>query len=180
MADVTINYKGSKVAELSDSGAKTLKTSGKYCEGDVSVIYTKPATEKVNCKIYTVTLSKQFGQILLATLDDEVKAHINDDSLVVTLTNMSACDNQNYTGYNYIARNMAYGQYGSYPIYGMCDRFQGGNKTAPFNIYYPANYTGTDTSKGGYGVFHYISGKYYITPGDGYIGAVTYRLTFTW
>lgn len=180
MADVTINYKGSKVAELSDSGTKTLKTSGKYCEGDVSVIYTKPATEKVSCKIYTVTLSKQYGQILLATLDDEVKAHINDNSLVVTLTNMSPCDNQDYTGYNFIVRNMSYGAYSSVAIYGMADRVQSSGKSAPFNIYYPANYTGTSTSKGGYATFHYISGKYYITPGDGYIGAGTYRLIFTW
>lgn len=41
MADVTINYKGSKIAELSASGTKTLKTSGTYCEGDISVNYAK-------------------------------------------------------------------------------------------------------------------------------------------
>lgn len=41
MADVTINYKGSKIAELSASGTKTLKTSGTYCEGDISVSYDK-------------------------------------------------------------------------------------------------------------------------------------------
>lgn len=46
MADVTINYKGSKIAEMSSSGTKTLKTSGTYCEGDVSVNYVKtPASE---------------------------------------------------------------------------------------------------------------------------------------
>ena len=42
MADVSIKYKGSAIAELSASGTKTLKTSGKYCEGDVTVLYTKP------------------------------------------------------------------------------------------------------------------------------------------
>lgn len=43
MADVTVKYKDTAIAELSDSGTKTLKTSGKYCEGDVMVEYSKPA-----------------------------------------------------------------------------------------------------------------------------------------
>ena len=43
MADVTVKYKDTAIAELSDSGTKTLKTSGKYCEGDVMVEYVKPA-----------------------------------------------------------------------------------------------------------------------------------------
>jgi hypothetical protein len=40
MADVSIKYKGSAVAEMSESGSKTLKTSGKYCESDIVVEYT--------------------------------------------------------------------------------------------------------------------------------------------
>ena len=43
MADVTLTYKGSTIAEMSDSGSKTLKTSGKYCEGDIGVSYVKPS-----------------------------------------------------------------------------------------------------------------------------------------
>ena len=43
MADLTIKYKGNPIAELSDSGTKTLKTAGKYCEGDITVEYAKPA-----------------------------------------------------------------------------------------------------------------------------------------
>lgn len=43
MADLTIKYKGQPIAELSDSGTKTLKTAGKYCEDDISVEYAKPA-----------------------------------------------------------------------------------------------------------------------------------------
>ena len=43
MADLIINYKGNPIAELSESGTKTLKTAGKYCEGDISVEYAKPA-----------------------------------------------------------------------------------------------------------------------------------------
>lgn len=43
MADVTVKYKATVIAELSGSGTKTLKTAGKYCEGDVMVEYSKPA-----------------------------------------------------------------------------------------------------------------------------------------
>ena len=43
MADLIINYKGNPIAELSESGTKTLKTAGKYCEGDITVEYAKPA-----------------------------------------------------------------------------------------------------------------------------------------
>ena len=42
MADVTLTYKGSTIAEMNDTGTKTLKTSGKYCEGDIGVSYVKP------------------------------------------------------------------------------------------------------------------------------------------
>ena len=48
MADVTLTYKGSTIAEMSDTGTKTLKTSGKYCEGDIGVSYVKPASGSVS------------------------------------------------------------------------------------------------------------------------------------
>lgn len=44
MSEVNINYKGSKIAGMDASGTKTLLTSGKYCEGDISVEYTQPST----------------------------------------------------------------------------------------------------------------------------------------
>lgn len=44
MADVTLTYKGSTIAEMSNTGSKTLKTSGKYCEGDIGVNYVKPSS----------------------------------------------------------------------------------------------------------------------------------------
>lgn len=43
MADVTLTYKGSTIAEMNASGNKILKTSGKYCEGDIGVSYVKPS-----------------------------------------------------------------------------------------------------------------------------------------
>lgn len=43
MEDVTLTYKGNTIAEMSDTGTKTLKTAGKYCDGDICVSYTKPS-----------------------------------------------------------------------------------------------------------------------------------------
>ena len=43
MADLTIKFKGQPIVEMSESGTKTLKTAGKYCEGDITVEYAKPA-----------------------------------------------------------------------------------------------------------------------------------------
>ena len=42
MADVTLTYKGSTIGELSESGNKTLKTAGKYCDADILLEYAKP------------------------------------------------------------------------------------------------------------------------------------------
>lgn len=38
---VTVKYKGSAIAALTENGIKTLKTSGKYCEADIVVENTK-------------------------------------------------------------------------------------------------------------------------------------------
>ena len=43
MADLTIKYKGNPIVEMTESGTKTLKTAGKYCEDDITVEYSKPA-----------------------------------------------------------------------------------------------------------------------------------------
>jgi len=43
MADVTLTYKGSTIAELSASGSKTINTAGKYCEADIGLTYVKPS-----------------------------------------------------------------------------------------------------------------------------------------
>lgn len=40
---VTVKYKGNTIAELTENGTKTLKTSGKYCEADIIVKNTKDA-----------------------------------------------------------------------------------------------------------------------------------------
>ena len=43
MADVTLTYKGATIAELNDSGSKTIRTAGKFCEADIGVEYVKPS-----------------------------------------------------------------------------------------------------------------------------------------
>ena len=43
MADVTLTYQGATIAELDESGSKTLRTAGKYCEADIGVEYVKPS-----------------------------------------------------------------------------------------------------------------------------------------
>ena len=43
MADVTLTYQGATIAELSDSGSKTIRTAGKFCEADIGVEYVKPS-----------------------------------------------------------------------------------------------------------------------------------------
>ena len=44
---VTVKYKGSAIAELTENGTKTLKTSGKYCEADIVVENTKEGGTQV-------------------------------------------------------------------------------------------------------------------------------------
>lgn len=43
MSDIAINYKGSSIATMDASGTKTLLTSGKYCEDNISIVYAKAA-----------------------------------------------------------------------------------------------------------------------------------------
>lgn len=56
MSEVAINYKGSDITTMNASGTKTLLTSGKYCEGDITVTYARPSvtpTLETVTKTYT-------------------------------------------------------------------------------------------------------------------------------
>lgn len=48
MADVTLTYKGATIGELSESGNKTIKTAGKYCEADILLEYVKSGGKITN------------------------------------------------------------------------------------------------------------------------------------
>lgn len=176
MADVTIKYNGSSVAELNGTGSKTLKTSGKYCEGNIEVAYAPRS------KTYEITLAKASGWVLLTTLDDEVLSHINDESLIVSLVNISPYAYVWYTGNMYIVTNRILGySSASLPTYGMSSREQNETNTAVGHIRAPANNTSTaESTTNSYATFRITDGKYYIKPGDGFIKAGTYRLTFAW
>lgn len=45
MADVSISYKGNEIASMSATGVKTLLTGSTFCEGDISISYTKPSSD---------------------------------------------------------------------------------------------------------------------------------------
>ena len=58
MADITLKYKGATIGELSESGNKTIKTAGKYCEADILLEYARPAAED----IWTLEATAQDGK----------------------------------------------------------------------------------------------------------------------
>lgn len=69
MADVSIKYKGNVLAEMSEKGTKTLRTGGKYCEDDISVIYTPSQTPVVVSDV-TGTLDQSNNVLLEGNLPD--------------------------------------------------------------------------------------------------------------
>ena len=58
---VNIKYKNNSIATMSDTGTKTLKTSGKYCEDDIIVENTKDGITPSGNKAITATTSTQTG-----------------------------------------------------------------------------------------------------------------------
>lgn len=77
MADVTLTYKGQTILEMSTTGNKTLKTAGKYCEGDISLAYLKDESSYNILKGSTQPSAGigQDGDVYLqfATLDGEIE-----------------------------------------------------------------------------------------------------------
>lgn len=55
MSGVNIEYKGESIATIPDTGSKTIKTQGKYCEGDILVEYEAPPTPTPSLQSKTVT-----------------------------------------------------------------------------------------------------------------------------
>ena len=84
MADVSISYKGNEIASMNATGVKTLLTGSTFCEGDITVAYTKPAaptpTLQTKSATYTPTTSQQTASITAdAGYDglDEVNVTVN-------------------------------------------------------------------------------------------------------
>ena len=57
----TIKYKGNTIASITTDSSKTLKTSGKYCEGDIIIENTKDGITPSGNKAITATTSTQTG-----------------------------------------------------------------------------------------------------------------------
>lgn len=55
---VFVSYSGSEITSMEESGTKTLLTSGKYCEDNIVVEYTKP-TPKLQEKTITPATNQQ-------------------------------------------------------------------------------------------------------------------------
>lgn len=55
MAEVEIKYGGVTKGSMSASGSKTIKTGGKYCEGDITVQYSRPSIESPVIEEKTIT-----------------------------------------------------------------------------------------------------------------------------
>lgn len=101
MADVTVKYKGGTIAELT-GGSKTLKTSGKYCEGDITVEHTP------SIKIYRVNVPTAVATqyVTVVSGDPDVAAHYADEHAMVTVRKITN-NNQNGTAM-IIQSNRAY------------------------------------------------------------------------
>ncbi len=88
MADVEIKYKGAVIATLDETGTKTLKTSGKYCEDDITVSYTKSAAPvETNHRRYEydnpAAVSGSGNYITVASGDETLKQVRSLDTLLV-------------------------------------------------------------------------------------------------
>lgn len=86
MADVTIKYKDSTIAEMSDNGSKTLKTNGKYCEDDIVVEYVAKNTGVENVKRWDIVTTGETSEVTIKILEDAWLAeHRNDENLCVLI-----------------------------------------------------------------------------------------------
>lgn len=88
MADVELKYKGAVIATLDETGTKTLKTSGKYCEDDITVSYTKSAAPvETNYRRYEYdnpsAVSGSGNYITVVSGDDTLKRVRSLDTLLV-------------------------------------------------------------------------------------------------
>lgn len=57
---VAVKYKGNQIASMAESGTKTLKTGGAYCEGDITVEYEKPVISDVVSGTKQITANGEY------------------------------------------------------------------------------------------------------------------------
>lgn len=129
MAEVTIKYKDSTIAEFNESGSKTLGTKGKYCEGDIVVNYIRPdvaegdgtGDEEVvqaNYKQFSFTSASAVAAKYTTVVsgDPDVAEHYADSTALVTIRKIKDTLENGLTFI--MSGNMAvmgkYGLYGNY------------------------------------------------------------------
>lgn len=171
---------GTHKGGITPSGTKAITANGTYDVTEFANVSVDVPSEQINARIYTLTLQKSSGWILLTTLDADVISHMNDDSLSVVLYNISPYQYVHYSGRAFFAGNTPVGKINQYPVYGYAGRVQSETSISITPIYYKPFDTTTDVGLGGAGRFRYSGGKFYIRPGDGFVDPGTYRLMFAW
>lgn len=102
---VTIGYNGNAIASMNASGSKTLLTSGKYCEDNISVYYQgeiMPNYRKLEGTIQTDTDGANTTALILTSAD--IAAHYADSTFKVAIYFSPSTETANtilqVTGYN--------------------------------------------------------------------------------
>lgn len=83
---VAIKYKGNSIAEMEESGTKTLNTSGKYCEDNFTIEYTAEEVGASDVRKWTVNVTGEISGVYATILTDSWLAeHRADENLCVVM-----------------------------------------------------------------------------------------------
>ena len=168
----TVKYKGNIIASLSENETKTLKTSGKYCEGDIVVENVKDSgITKVKKFIITVP-SETRTAIEVVIGDNDIAQHYNDLSAycIAQRTEIDAESNIRHYAIcknSYYAANI-YGTYQSGIAYGT-NSFSGNASTQLSNSETIAK-----------GMYITSDGNLYLIGTQTYSLQGTYEIIFGW
>lgn len=90
MSDINISYKGESIATMDATGTKTLLTSGKYCEDDIEIEYTKPSSPSMTFLTATKKLTTAAQSISFEELDHEPTMFIMRPKFSASVTKASS------------------------------------------------------------------------------------------
>lgn len=83
---VTIKYKGNSIAEMDDSGTKTMNTSGKYCEDNFTIEYVAKEVGASDARKWRVTVTGEIsGSYANILTDSWLAEHRADENLCVVV-----------------------------------------------------------------------------------------------
>ena len=112
MADISIKYKNTTIAELNESGTKTLNTKGTYCEDNIIIQYDKTGqTPTSNFKRWDITITSGVpasGYSLNLILNDEwLKENRSNPNLCILITPQSTIQGSGHIQGLYFGTNKA-------------------------------------------------------------------------